>query len=115
MTGYEIGSLGKCVYKSTSYSSYYPMTGYSSLSCPAHSSESKDDSTKCSCDIGYKVNKDKDKCIKIPTKENDKICRAEFGTKSKWSKEYDEDGSQTCSCKTDYEWNTSMTKCVKEE
>jgi hypothetical protein len=111
-----IASGNKCTLKTITYSSYYPTASYSNLSCPAHSSESSDDSSKCTCDTGYKVSKDKSKCIKITAKENDKICRADFGLRSKWDKTYnEEDKTINCVCKTNYEWNTQRTSCIKED
>jgi hypothetical protein len=114
--GYEIGSTGLCTYKSSnSNSSYYSSSDYSYSSCPANSSESAFDSSKCLCDIGYQLNKKKTSCIKIPSKTNDKLCRAEFGSKSVWDGTYveDSDNEPYCDCKKGYEWNTSETSCVK--
>lgn len=113
MAGYEIGSSGTCTYKSPygSYSSY-PSYGSSAASCPAHSSESLSDPDKCTCDAGYQVNKKKTACEKVRAKSNDKICKAEFGSNSKWSGKLNE-GSPTCICKASYEWNKQGDACTK--
>ncbi|KND49738.1 MAG: hypothetical protein AB203_01470 [Parcubacteria bacterium C7867-008] len=114
MTGYEIGASGLCTYKSpySSYSSPSSYYGSSALSCPAHSSESLTNSDKCTCDSGYQVNKKKNTCEKIPSKNNDQICRDSFGSKSKWNGKL-EDGSPVCICKAKYEWNDKADSCIK--
>ncbi len=102
----------------TSWSTYTDTTKYSpsntELSCPAHSSKSLTDYTKCNCDTGYEVNMEKTKCVKISAKKNDKICRADFGKNSKWSKEYTDDGLPLCGCKDKYIWNSKKTSCIKQ-
>ncbi|OGG69792.1 hypothetical protein A3I99_03585 [Candidatus Kaiserbacteria bacterium RIFCSPLOWO2_02_FULL_45_11b] len=118
--GYEL-YYSSCIKKSSSgysYTSGYPVSDYdlSSLySCPKNSSEDEVDSTKCTCNIGYEVNKDKDGCKKTSKKTNDKICRASFGKYSLWTGKYDEeDAVPTCKCKKNYEWSEAGTSCVKE-
>src|SRR3989344_7527931 len=59
--GYVIGGSGFCTYKSSTYTSN-PTSVYSGSSptestCPAHSSESVSDSSKCTCDVGYQLDK----------------------------------------------------------
>lgn len=100
----------------SSYSISTPSASHNTTtSCPSHSSKSSSDQTKCTCDIGYKIDKSKTKCIKNSPKENDKICQASFGKNSKWSKEYSDAGGPTCSCKNKYEWNKKQTSCVKSK
>jgi hypothetical protein len=103
-----------CIYKST-YTPSYSATTYSyespKASCPAHSSESLIDSDECTCDTGYEVNKAKTKCVAIPRKTYDKMCREDFGKYSKWDGKRDEDVS--CVCKKGYEWGEE-DQCVKE-
>jgi hypothetical protein len=116
MSGYEIGSTGSCVYKSTYSNAYtgslggYARTSPYSSSCPANSSTSITDSSKCSCNDGYKLNSKKTACTKVTTKDKDKICKESFGSKSVWSKD---SGEVTCLCKKGYSWNEGRSKCVK--
>lgn len=114
--GYVLSGTDSCVKKkSTQTSGYYSSTGYSSYaSCPANSSESLTDSSKCTCDTGYEVNGSKTKCVKIPAKEVDKMCRDSFGRNSQWSREYSA-GTPVCECKNKFEWNVGRTACVKEQ
>lgn len=116
--GYVIGSSGQCVYKSllSSNTKYKNTSGYApQYSCPTNSSVSSEDSSKCTCDTGYEVNKTKTKCVKVSVKKNDKACQADFGKNSKWNKKYDTDGSLFCTCKDKYTWNSGGTSCVKEK
>lgn len=124
MSGYEIGALGLCTYKSN-YSKYssslysnlysdYLYGSKSNYSCPAHSSESLTDSDQCTCDLGYEVNSKKTKCVKIKKQTNDKLCRADYGPKSKWTGKYDEDTrNPLCGCDKKYEWSSDGASCVK--
>lgn len=117
MSGYAIGVSGLCTYQSK-YSGYYYGGSYDLdelNSCPAHSTQSVDDSDSCTCDIGYQPNAKKTKCVKISKKTNDKLCRADFGKNSQWDGDYDySDGAPYCECKKGYEWNTKQTSCIKE-
>jgi hypothetical protein len=118
-----IGSSGFCTYKSSSYSSPYSAPAYSydsyedsDTSCPSHSSESVTNPGKCTCNVGYKVNSSKTKCIEITRNTNDKACQADFGSKSKWNGKYDStDGSPYCECKVGYSWDNGKTSCVAQE
>ena len=114
--GYSPDNFGTCTYTSSSYSyPTYSATNYSNInSCPAHSSTSLTDSTRCTCDTGYKVNSDKTKCVLTTSRDNDKMCRASFGSKSKWNGEYKkETNTPYCACKDNYAWNTDQTSCIK--
>ena len=121
MSGYEIGALGTCTYKST----YSPTTyngGYSynyntsSLNtCPKNSTESVTDPTSCTCNVGYQTNAKRTQCVKIPKMTNDKQCQASFGRKSQWNGTYnDENNLPYCACKKGNEWNSDQTSCVKK-
>ncbi len=111
--GYVIGSSGICTYKSSTatYGSYSP-SDYSSYS--AYSNESLTDPDMYTwCDTGYQLDKEEHFCVKIPAKTNNKICRTEFGNKSKWDGTYADDNEPYCECKNNYEWNEDGTSCVK--
>ena len=113
LSGYEMNSFGTCTYKS-SYSSSYSSYGsyYEEASCPAHSTRGDDGS--CYCKVGYKTNAAKSKCVKITKKENDKLCKADFGKNSEWSKKYDtETETPTCQCKKKFVWSADGESCVK--
>lgn len=115
--GYVIGSNGSCVYKSPNYPLYSGTTFSDSRtenSCPANSKVSISDPDKCTCNLGYEANKKKNKCVKIKKSTNDKICRADYGSKSEWTGKYDkETESPFCGCKKKYEWNSTETSCIK--
>jgi hypothetical protein len=129
--GYRIGSTifcdygyklygNMCLKGSSSYGGYSSSLSNSiyntssSYSCPKNSSNSATNSSRCTCNTGYTVNNNKDACVKISKSTNDKLCRADFGSKSQWNNKYSDDGSPYCVCKKGYEWNTTGTKCVKE-
>lgn len=114
---YVIGSAGACIYESSTYP-LYSESSYSNISsrnnCPANSKESLTDSDKCTCNLGYEVDKNKIKCVKIKKATNDKLCRADFGSKSEWTGKYDkETESPYCGCKKKYEWSGDGKSCVK--
>lgn len=113
--GYVIGNSGTCVYKST-YTNFYSQASYyvPNAECPANSSEN--DKGTCTCDLGYKVNAKKDKCVKLTKKDNDKICQSGFGNKSEWSGKYDNEKEvATCVCKKKHEWSGDGESCIKSE
>lgn len=111
MSGYEFdGSM--CVYKNTS--SNYSGGYYSSVgSCPKNSHQSVTNFDKCTCDSGYQIDLKGKSCVAINHKNSDKVCQADYGTKSEWSGETNETGSITCSCKVGYDFNTKGTKCIR--
>jgi hypothetical protein len=114
MVGYEFDGLS-CKYKSSS-SSYSPSYSgsYSGLSsCPANSSASLTSIGKCTCNSGYKINANKDACVEITAKDNDKTCQKDFGTKSKWAGTSNASGTINCICKDGYEFSSKGDKCVK--
>lgn len=53
------------------------------------------------CDDGYFVNKNS--CVTL-----ERICKAEFGSKSVAF------GEDQCTCKEGFKWNTKQTECVKD-
>jgi len=57
--GYSIGSSGLCTLDQPTTSYYQTPT----TSCPAHSTESLTDSTKCSCVSGYETNSSRNGCV----------------------------------------------------
>jgi hypothetical protein len=59
--GYVIGPSGTCVNKNT-YSSY-KTPSLTSFACPVNSSKSVTDSTKCTCNSGYKTNPTLNGCV----------------------------------------------------
>jgi hypothetical protein len=115
--GYEL-FLSSCIKKSSGYGTGNSASSYNFddlYSCPKNSSESKTDSTKCICNLGYEINSDKDGCKKISKSANDKLCRADFGKFSLWTGKYDKvDEVPICKCKTGYEWNDMGTSCTKK-
>lgn len=120
--GYSL-SYDSCIKKSESNTNYYGAgTSASSYgttdtySCPKNSSTSDTDATKCTCDVGYEITKNKDACKKISKSTNDKICRADFGRYSYWNGKYDTvEEAPLCQCKKKYEWSEDGTECVKEK
>ena len=120
-SGY-VASGGKCTYKSPYTSSFggsLPDSSYSGSSymskvdCPAHAT--KNSNGTCSCDFKYKFNSAKNKCVKLTKKDNDKSCQEDFGKKSEWNGEYDnEDEVPWCVCKKNYDWSEKGDICVKE-
>ena len=96
--------------------------------CPSNSSEGEDG--QCYCNNGYKVNSNKDSCIKIECTSHsklinnicvcdegymkngylcityDKNCKKIYGNNSYGDK-------NNCYCNDDYEWNNDKTKCVE--
>jgi hypothetical protein len=117
-SGYEIGTFGTCTKSiNSSYRSYYGSYSPSLFDCPANSHESSTDSTKCTCDAGYKTNSKKTACVALTKTDKNKMCKDTFGPKSQWNgKELDKDGLPTCACKKGYEWGgKDNNTCIKPE
>lgn len=105
MSGYAVGSSGKCEFIKTtpSYNSLF-----SSFGCPLHAT-SKGGS--CYCNAGYKLTSSKLSCVPETTTDKNKKCTASFGSKSEWN---GVPGEVKCICRKGYDWSANGKSCVKK-
>ena len=86
---------------------YVPTPSTEQYTCPANSSPSLTDLTKCSCNSGYQINPSKDACVVVPVKSNEQLCKEQFGSNAMESI-----NRGSCICESGYKWNETQTSCV---
>lgn len=111
MSGYQFNGA-TCVYKSA-YN--YPTTS----TCPANSSPSLTDSTKCLCNSGYQTNSSKTSCVAISATITGNSMGATNGMagdgRLNCQSSYGQGAvlvGNLCYCGAGYSWNSAVTKCV---